>query len=154
MKRKYHDRHDNSKQQKEYKTRKYKDNPGLKKNIREKKGEERKKFLIKLKYIIHKQNKNLNTRTSFILRWLVLVFYIRHLIIWSYIEDISILKGLSSTQMSRFSEIEPVEDENIETVLEKIIEMNTIYFSLRSLKYALKWFKWNSSNFRNAYFNW
>ena len=54
MKRKYHDRHDNPEQQKEYKTRKYKDNPGLKKNIRETKGEEKKMFLIKLKYIIHK----------------------------------------------------------------------------------------------------
>ena len=43
--------------------------------------------------------------------------------------------------MLRFSEIEPVEDGNIETVLEKIIEMNTIYFNLQSLKYALKWFK-------------
>ena len=50
-----------------------------------------------------------------------------------FYEDNSISTGLSSKEMLRFSEMKPVLEENLETVPEKLLEMNHRSIKLRPL---------------------
>ena len=51
---------------------------------------------------------------------------------YKFYNDISVSVGLSSNEMLRFSEMEPVEGENLETVPEKIIENEPPFTSIEN----------------------